>query len=193
MSRLLQSWVTQQAETRPDATAVVYGNERLSYGELERSSNQLAHLLQDAGCRKGDRICIVMPKSPAAILSMIGILKAGCLHVPIDASSPAARIRQILDSCENRWILGTGSASPLLDELLSDEQVRGRVSVGWLDANLPATKHFQPAFSRADLDAAPSSALPQPCTAEDGSLILFTSGSTGVPNGELITHANVFD
>jgi amino acid adenylation domain-containing protein len=191
MSRLLQSWVTQQAETRPDATAVVYGNERLSYGELERSSNQLAHLLQDAGCKKGDRVCIVMPKSPAAILSMIGVLKAGCMHVPIDASSPAARIRQILDSCENRWILGAGSAGPLLDELLGDEQVRGRISVGWLDAKVPATKHFQPAFSRADLDAAPASGIPQRCTAEDGSHILFTSGSTGVPKGVVITHSNV--
>jgi amino acid adenylation domain-containing protein len=191
MNRLLQSWVTQQAEARPDATAVVYGSEKLSYGQLERSSNQLAHMLQDAGCKKGDRVCILMPKSPAAILSMIGILKAGCMHVPIDASSPAARIRQILDSCENRWVLGAGSAAPLLDELLADEQLRARISVGWLDAQAPVTKHFQRAFTRTDLDAAPSSTIPQQCTAEDGSHILFTSGSTGVPKGVVITHSNV--
>ncbi len=191
MNRLLQSWVTQQAETRPDATAVVYGSEKLSYGQLERSSNQLAHMLQDAGCKKGDRVCILMPKSPAAILSMIGILKAGCMHVPIDATSPAARIRQILDSCENRWVLGAGTAAPLLDELLADDQLRARISVGWLDAQAPVAKHFQPAFTRADFDATPASALPQQCTAEDGSHILFTSGSTGVPKGVVITHSNV--
>src|SRR5262244_2439910 len=98
MSRLLQSWVTQQAEARPNAPAIVSGSEILTYGQLERSSNQLAHLLRDAGCRKGDRVCLLMPKSPAAILSMIGVLKAGCMHVPLDASSPAARIRSILDS-----------------------------------------------------------------------------------------------
>ena len=141
MNRLLQSWVTQHAETRPDATAVVFGSENLSYGQLERSSNQLARVLLEAGCKNGDRVCILMPKSSAAILSMIGILKAGCMHVPIDASSPAARIRQILESCENRWVLAAGSVAPLLDELLTDDELRSRISVGWLDAQVPAFKH----------------------------------------------------
>jgi acyl-coenzyme A synthetase/AMP-(fatty) acid ligase len=77
MNRLLQSWVSQQAETRPDDTAIVMGSDVLTYSQLETSSNRLAHLLRDAGCKKGDRVCILMPKSPAAIVSMIDILKAG--------------------------------------------------------------------------------------------------------------------
>ena len=89
MNRLLQNWVAQQAESRPDARAIVFGKESLTYGELEKRSNQLAHLLRSGGCRKGDRVCILMPKSPEAILSMIGALKAGCMHVPIDS----ARVR----------------------------------------------------------------------------------------------------
>ena len=191
MNRLLQSWVTQQAETRPDAPAIVMGSDTLTYGQLENSSNRLAHLLLDAGCKKGDRVCILMPKSPAAIVSMIGILKAGCLHVPIDSATPAARIRHIFDSCENRWILAAGRVSPLLDELLADEELRHRTSVGWLDPQPPAGTNFTPAFSSADLDAAGSHAIPQQCTADDSSHILFTSGSTGVPKGVVITHSNV--
>ena len=96
MSLLLQDWVTRQAELRPEAFAVVFGAERLTYGQLDKTSNQLSGVLQKAGCHKGDRVCFLMPKSARAIISMLGILKAGCVHVPIDPGSPPLRIRKIL-------------------------------------------------------------------------------------------------
>ena len=99
MKGLIQEWVTQQAEQRPEATALVLGQQRMSYAELDRRSSQLAHLLRSNDCRRGDRVCFLMPKSPAAIVSMIGILKADCMHVPIDPSVPAPRIARILYAC----------------------------------------------------------------------------------------------
>lgn len=189
--KLLQDWAAHQADTRPDATALVLGEEKIAYADLEASSNRLARVLHEAGCRKGDRVCILMPKFPLAVITMLGILKAGCLHVPIDPSSPAARIRQILQSCENRWIVAAGNVAPLLGELLADPQVRSVVSIIWLDDAVPNVEHVQPKFGKADLAAVAATPLPQVASPSDGSHILFTSGSTGVPKGVIITHANV--
>ena len=191
MNQLLQNWVTGQAESRPDARCIVFGNETLTYAQLDQRSNQLAHLLREGGCRKGDRVCILMPKSPQAILSMVGALKAGCMHVPIDSASPAARVARLLESCQTRWILAAGPVIPLLEELLADERFRGSISVGWLDSERVEAKTFQPAFSRSDLQRVCASAIPQECEPSDPAHILFTSGSTGTPKGVVITHSNV--
>jgi len=190
MKELLQDLVTKRAESRPESRSVIFGEKSFTYGDLEKLSNQLARILTEAGCRKGDRICILMPKSPEAILSMVGALKAGCMHVPVDSGSPAARIGRILESCEARWILASGPVEPLLDELLSNERFRDRLSIGWLDSErLP--KSLQPAFLPRDLEGAPHTALPQSCQTSDPAHILFTSGSTGMPKGVVITHSNV--
>jgi amino acid adenylation domain-containing protein len=191
MKQLLQNWVTRQAESRPDARSIIFGDESLTYAELDRRSNQLAHLLRRNGCRKGDRVCILMPKSPEAILSMIGALKVGCMHVPIDSASPVARVARILQSCQSRYILAGGPVLPLLEQLLADASLGRTISVGWVDSAKVEATTFQPAFFRSDLHSAPESALPQECDASDPAHILFTSGSTGTPKGVIITHSNV--
>ncbi|MBI3621034.1 MAG: AMP-binding protein, partial [Nitrospirae bacterium] len=86
---------------------------KMAYAELEAGSNRLARLLKDGGCKKGDRVCLLMPKSPMAILCILGIYKADCVFVPLDPSSPAARLAKIVESCGNRWILAAGPVTPL--------------------------------------------------------------------------------
>lgn len=191
MKALLQHWVTQQAERRPDAVALVLKQEKMTYGQLEESSNRLARLLRATGCQKGDRICFLMPKSPIAIVTMLGILKADCCHVPLDPASPAPRLTRILESCESQWILAAGPVGKLLDEFVSQPKFSGSLSIGWMDdeAALASNSRFE--FCLSDLAGYSGAPVDSRNAPDDPAHILFTSGSTGTPKGVVITHANV--
>jgi amino acid adenylation domain-containing protein len=190
MPELLQEWVTIQAERQP-AVAVVGNGERLTYARLEERSNQLARLLREAGGKKGDRVCLLMPKSPTAIVSLLGIYKADCLYVPLDPAGPAARLAKIIECCESRWILAAGPVSGVLDDLVDDERFRGSISVGWVGSGPPPGEKLTAAFTLDDVESYPGMALDYDNDSHDPAHVLFTSGSTGTPKGVVITHASV--
>ena len=73
---MLHEWPVAAARRTPDAVALVQRDVRLSYGELESGSNRIARALIRAGCRRGDRVALLLPKSPTAVTAMIGVLKA---------------------------------------------------------------------------------------------------------------------
>src|SRR5215475_2111243 len=151
MAELLQQLVTRRAERRPDAIAVVMNDEWISYAALEEASNQLARQLRAVGCVRGDRVCFLTPKSPAAIISELGILKADCVYVPLDPSSPAPRLAKIVDSCEPRCVLIAGSMARLLRDTLADANLSVAPVIGSLDAKAPLTPDLETEFSRGDL------------------------------------------
>lgn len=187
----LDQWVTHQAARRPEAGAVVLGDERLTYGQLESLSNRLARCLIHGGCRRGDRVGLLMPKSPATIAGIVAIYKAGGTYVPLDPSGPAKRLGIIMHSCEPAWILAGGPVAGLLDELFPDAHDQYSPRIGWMGHSPPLAEHFRVEFGARDLEAFSESPVDPATTRHDPAHIFYTSGSTGTPKGVLITHDNV--
>ena len=118
MGSRLQDLVSAQAERTPDEYAVVFGEDTLTYAELEADSNRLGRLLLAEGCVRGDRVCLFVPKSIQAIVGILGVLKAGCAYVPIDLDSPPARVRGVLDAARPTAVLLAPGGSTLFDQTM---------------------------------------------------------------------------
>ena len=118
MKQRLQDLLAAQAEHRPEAIALVFREDATTYAALEHKSNRLARAFQAVGCSRGDRIALLLPKSTHAIVAMFASLKADCIYIPIDTSSPVARIERILQQCDCRCVLAEKSTAGLLNQLV---------------------------------------------------------------------------
>src|SRR4029077_21190837 len=155
----------------PDAVAVVLGEERLTYGELERRSNQLAHHLRALGVGPEVIVGLCVERSLAMVVGLLGILKAGGAYLPLDPDYPAERLGFMLADA--------GAAVLVAQSALLDRLGAHRARVVRIDTHWPAIAR-QPA-------TAPETGL-QP---HNIAYVIYTSGSTGTPKGVAVTHAGV--
>ena len=108
----------EQVARAPEAVALVFEDEALSYGELNAHSNRLAHHLIALGVRPDDRVAICVERSFEMVVGLLAILKAGGAYVPLDPAYPAERLGFMLADAEPRVVLTHGPAREALDAAL---------------------------------------------------------------------------
>ncbi|NOK80121.1 MAG: hypothetical protein GFH27_549281n458, partial [Chloroflexi bacterium AL-W] len=164
---------TQQAHSTPDAIALVYGATALTYGALERYSNQLAHMLCEKGVDLDMPVGICLPRSFELAIALLAILKAGGAYVPLDPNYPQERLTTMCQEANLQYLVTNTS----------------------LTERLPAMNGSQVLLDRVTEDLAGSDACPpnRTITRENIAYIIFTSGSTGTPKGVMVSHQSMLN
>jgi amino acid adenylation domain-containing protein len=166
----LHRLVENQAGRSPDATAVVFGTQQLTYAQLNARAGQLARRLRELGAGRGTAVGVHLDRSAELVTGLLAVLKTGAAVVPLDPALPARRLAAI------------GSDAGLVAVLSSPAKQRDPVIPG-VPAVDPAARQPAPGGAAGDLGA--------PAGPGDLAYIMYTSGSTGRPKGVMIPHRGI--
>jgi len=179
--------VTDVAAHAPGRIAVQGERESMTYGELDLLANRFAHLFLSLGVQPGDRVGVHVPRSGIAIAAMLGASRAQAVYVPLDPSSPPTRMQIVAADCGLRHVVITPG-------LLANWAAAGVIVPHFIvagDEDLPPLQDSCQAHAWSEVqtanEAAPESSRTSP---DDLAYLLYTSGSTGVPKGVMISHRN---
>ncbi|MBB4914972.1 non-ribosomal peptide synthetase [Streptosporangium saharense] len=163
----LPELIGAQVTRTPDAVALVAGETRLTYAELDRRAGRLARLLAGRGVGTEDVVALALPRSVTAITALYAIAKAGAAWLPVDPSLPADRIARMAADSGAKLVLTSAETAP-----------------GLPDCGLP--------LLLADLPTGPEETAPlRPVSPANTAYVIYTSGSTGTPKGVAVTHAGL--
>ena len=154
----------ERAAAAPEAPALVCGGVVLTYGDLDRRANALAHHLAARGAGRGGRVGVSLERAPEVAIALLAVLKAGCAYVPLDPDYPQERLAVMLETADLRLLVTQEHLAGRFDGFDLD-----RVPVdGWAEKS----------------PFAPRTGV----TPEDLVYVIFTSGSTGRPKGVMLDH-----
>jgi len=169
--RSIKALFEAQAAGTPDAVAVEYGAERLTYAELDARSNRLAHHLARLGVVPGTRVALASERSLEMVVGILGIVKAGGAYVPLDPEYPSERLAFMLED--------TGAPVLVAQAALIERLPAYAARIVRLDAD------------RDDIARESAAPLPVVLGPESLAYVMYTSGSTGRPKGACVVHRNV--
>lgn len=172
LSRRLNHVFEATADLTPSAVAVECGSVRLTYAQLEFHANQLAHQLTALGSGVGSRVAILLERSPATYVAILGVLKAGAAFVPIDPASPADRIAYITEDAGVDLVVTTASFGQTLSTLHTN----------WLELDTQAAEISGQPGTRPDLEILHK---------DPAAYVIYTSGSTGRPKGVEVAQSSI--
>lgn len=184
---LIQQLFEQQAAATPDASALIYGTQTLSYRQVNQQANQLARLirtqLQDTAPEA--KIGLHIDRSPAMVIAILATLKAGCAYVPLDPDYPAQRLQFIAQDASLSLILNNQPASSNVELLARPCIDLTEFAVG-AETLTGSLTNLDDSDLGTDLDASGTLLSPN-----NLAYIIYTSGSTGQPKGVMIEHRHV--
>jgi amino acid adenylation domain-containing protein len=175
--------VAARAAEAPDAVAVECGAARLTRGELDARSLELAGRLRARGVGPESRVAVLAGRSPEGIVAMLAVLRAGGAYLPLDPATPPARVARILEDAGVRLVLAGAAPAERL------EGFEGEVVV--LDGT-PLPPAPSPARGEGEHDTGEGSgAVSRSPSPDSAAYVVYTSGSTGTPKGVVVTHGGL--
>lgn len=189
---LLHDYIHHSARRLPEKVAIVAGDQRLSYSEIEARSNALAHALARRGVERGDRVIIFMENCPEAAIAFWAVLKANAVVSIVHPHTKADKLAYLLNDCRARALVTTGHLSQVfLAAAERSEHLATIVVAGGFDAERHAWSDRTVAWSDALAGERSDGPPPRRCIDVDLASIIYTSGSTGEPKGVMLTHRNM--
>jgi amino acid adenylation domain-containing protein len=188
---LLHDFLIESARRLPDKVALVCQSQRVTYAELDRQSNALAHALIARGVSRGDRVIVFADNTVAAVVSFFGVLKANAVVSMVNPQTKDDKLAYLLNDCRATAIISDAHlAAPLAAAVAKSRHLKAIVVSGDIEVTKWAPR---PGVTRWDdaLRTAPVTMPPRQSIDIDLASIIYTSGSTGDPKGVMLTHRNM--